>query len=74
MKKKSVLIILLVFAIVYSIFIFSSDFGVPDVFDYNSNYPCNTGINQFEGGFVFENCYVLKLPEKVISVFTESNS
>lgn len=59
---KKVLVILLIFTIVYTIIIFASDFGIPNTIDYQNNYPCHTGLNKYKGGFVFENCYVLKIP------------
>lgn len=52
---------LLVFTAVYSIVIFNSNFGMPDMMDYTYNYPCEIGYNKYESGYVFENCYVLKL-------------
>jgi len=52
---------LLIFTSVYSFVIFNSNFGIPDVIDWDYNYPCDTGYNKYEGGYVFENCYVLDL-------------
>jgi len=62
MKTLTILILgILIISTVYSIAIFNSNFGIPDVVDWSYNYPCDTGYNKYEGGFVFKNCYVLKL-------------
>lgn len=54
---------LLVFTSIYSFIIFNSNFGVPDIIDYNYGYPCDSSFVQDENlfGYQFKNCYILKL-------------
>lgn len=66
MKNKTIIILiigLLVFTTLYTLVIFKSNFGIPNTIDWVNNYPCKSGFSKINGGYVFENCYVLKLWE-----------
>ncbi len=60
---KVLTFVLIILLAVYTIAVFNSDFGVPDVVNYSNGYPCYVGFVQTEDlfGYQFKNCYVLKL-------------
>jgi len=64
MKTLTIVLIgLVIFTAVYTLVVFNSDFGVPNVVDYSYGYPCDKTFVQSEDlfGYQFENCYILKL-------------
>jgi hypothetical protein len=64
MKLVTIMIIgILIFSTIYTIIIFNSDFGVPNIINYNYGYPCDRTFIQDNNlfGYQFKNCYVLKL-------------
>ena len=64
MKAITIILIgFIIFTAVYTLFVFNSNFGVPNVVDYSYGYPCDTTFVQEDNlfGYQFKNCYVLKL-------------
>ena len=61
MKLLTIILIgLIIFTAIYTIIIFTSDFGIPNTIDYIDNPPCE--FEQFEDGSArLENCAVYKV-------------